>query len=142
MALVITLLALVVIAVIGYPLVGRQPGHKKDESEIVTQDSGRAMLTELEADYQAGILSQEEYDELTAGFRRREGRASATSASVDERIERSEREPRSAAESVSSTQRQPSGPRTQKCPKCRQPYRAGDRFCQRCGARLTGGGKR
>ncbi len=146
MTVVLTLLLLVVaVGAIGYPLFAtRRP--RDEEREITARPGGPAVFGELEADYQTGILSKEEYEELKAG-RGSENIPAAgpetAPSSVDDEIERRVRQKRAGGRNAPAPARdRPSASRAVKCLKCGQPYRPGDRFCTRCGARLAGGGKR
>jgi len=146
MTVALTLLLVVLgVGIIGYPFfVTRRP--RGEDEEASPEAKGPAILGELESDYQAGILSKEEYDELRAGRQGDSGEvagAAGTAASVDDEIEQRVRVLRASSQTAPAPQREPrAGSPTAKCPKCGQAYRIGDRFCTRCGARLASGGKR
>ena len=98
MSIALTLVLVVLAAaVIAYPFFINR--RERTEVEAAAPKDVRPGLSgELEADYQAGILSKEEYEELSRG---REGETrdagpTVAQASVDDEIERRVRERRAA----------------------------------------------
>lgn len=131
------LLTVITFAFVIYPLFKQRlpsadsaEGEKRRELDS-RRDTSYSMLKELEFDFQSGILSKEDYNDLEARYR---GKAISilrsidefeNSADVEEEIEKEVQELRRGA--------------GQFCTKCGTKYEAGDRFCSRCGANLGEG---
>ena len=131
-ALVLTVLTF---AFIVYPLFkqgSRSVDLVKDEKLLELhskRDTSYSMLKELEFDYQSGILTEEDYRDLEAKYKRK---AVATlrgmddlakGTNVEEEIERQVRELRQSQGRF--------------CPQCGAKYQEADRFCSSCGVSLN-----
>jgi hypothetical protein len=87
------------------------------------------MLKELEFDFQSGILTEEDYRNLEARYKRKAISTLrgiddlAKGTNVEEEIERQVRELRQSQGRF--------------CPQCGAKYPEGDRFCSRCGVSLN-----
>ncbi len=155
---IIMALAAVVAIVSPFFRTVRPQARRVAEEAAVPSGLGR----ELESDLRSGIISQDEYKELTqesaaetsagAGAERAPG-----SEDLESDIERRVRElrqnkggaPQTLAQKSSLQKPSPrpavppqgAAKKSSVCPKCRRPYKQGDRFCTSCGARLTGGAR-
>ncbi len=131
-ALVLTVLTF---AFVTYPLFKpRSRSVNTDENERLRElsskrDTTYSMLKELEFDFQSGILTEEDYQDLETRYKRK-----AVSIlrniddlekgnQVEEEIERQVLELRQGKDRF--------------CPQCGMRRREGDRFCSDCGASLN-----
>jgi len=135
---VAVILAMLTFAFIFYPLF-KQKSHSFDsggDEEIQElysrRDTTYSTLKELEFDFQSGILTDEDYRELEARYKRnaisilKDIDNVKKGTKVEEEIERQVQELRQS--------------RGQFCPKCSTSYQKGDRFCHQCGKGLSQGG--
>ncbi len=114
------------------PLAGSLEDEKLRELHS-RRDTSYSMLKELEFDFQSGILTEEDYRNLEARYKRKaisilrniDGLESGTE--VEEEIERQVQELR---------RRQ-----GRYCSQCGAKCQEGDRFCPSCGAKLSQGGR-
>ena len=89
------------------------------------------MLKELEFDFQSGVLTEEDYRDLEARYKRRaisilrEIDDRETGADIEEEIEKQVQELRRG--------------KGQFCTQCGATYQPGDRFCAHCGTSLSRG---
>ena len=95
------------------------------------RDTTYSMLKELEFDYQSGILTEEDYRDLEARYKRkaisilRDTDGLEKGAEVDEEIEKQVQKLRQSKGKF--------------CPQCGTRYQESDRFCSRCGTSLSKG---
>ena len=93
------------------------------------RDTSYSMLKELEFDFQSGILTEEDYRELEARYKRkaitilRNIDDSEKGTNVEDEIEKQILELRQS--------------KGQFCPQCGARHQEGDRFCPHCGANLS-----
>jgi len=123
------LMTVAVFVLVSYPLL--RPGrgqaalvptdHRGREDLLAQRDTAYAAIKELEFELHLGNLSQRDYQDLRARYRRR-------AADILRRLDAAEREAAAAGSEGRS-----------RCPSCQAPAEAGDRFCGRCGTRLTEG---
>ena len=97
------------------------------------RDTTYSMLKELEFDVQSGILTDEDYRDLEARYKRR---AISILRDIDD-LEK-ETDVEDEIERQVLELRQGKG---RFCPQCGARYHESDRFCSRCGAGLTQGEK-
>ncbi len=96
-----------------------------------SRDTTYSMLKELEFDLQSGILSEEDYHDLEARYKRKaisilkELDNREKGSQVEDEIERKILELRRG--------------KGRFCPQCGARYQAGDRFCSHCGTGLNQG---
>ncbi len=165
-ALVLTVLAF---ALVTYPLFKRRsPSGDAVEQEKLQElsskrDTTYSMLKELEFDLRSGLLTEEDYQDLEARYKRkaisilRDIDDVEDDTTVEEEIEKQVLElrrgkarprPRVAAESRKETaieaevEKEVLKLRQQKgrfCPQCGARCREDDRFCSHCGANLSRG---
>jgi hypothetical protein len=131
------LLTVLTFAYITYPLFKQKLRPvSSDEDEKLRElhsrrDTTLSMLKELEFDFKAGILTEEDYGDLEARYKKkgvsilRSIDELAKSTNVEEEIEKQIME-----------LRQQEG---QFCPQCGAKYQEGDSFCSRCGTSLRRG---
>ncbi|MBI2866004.1 MAG: zinc-ribbon domain-containing protein [Chloroflexi bacterium] len=164
------LLLLGTVAAIGYPLLRprprapAQPDGGPAASELVTaKEAAYAALKELEFDYRAGSLSQEDYRELEVRYKRKAAsllQAEDAQKFADSRraqIEEAVRRLRTRAPSTSAIEAEilrlrrglsPSQPQSAAsphpksgaarfCTQCGSPGQPEDRFCAHCGHPLV-----
>ncbi len=132
------LLTVLTFAFIVYPLLKqrvRSVDSVEDEKsqELHTKrDTTYSMLKELEFDLQSGILTEEDYQDLEARYKRkaisilRDIDDVGKDTEVEEEIEKQVLELRQS--------------KGQFCPQCGAGRQEGDRFCSHCGASLSQGG--
>ncbi len=132
------LLTVLTFAFIAYPLLKqrvRSVDSVEDEKsqELHTKrDTTYSMLKELEFDLQSGILTEEDYQDLEARYKRkaisilRDIDDVGKDTEVEEEIEKQVLELRQS--------------KGQFCPQCGARRQEGDRFCSHCGASLSQGG--
>ncbi len=138
MTLVVGLvLAVLTFAFIVYPLFKRRsPSAGSAENEKLQElhskrDTTYSMLKELEFDFQSGILTEGDYQDLETRYKRKaisilkEIDGSEKGTEIDEEIEKQVRELRQS--------------RGRFCPQCGVSCQESDRFCSRCGATLGKG---
>ena len=136
MTLIIALvLAVATFAFIVYPLFKRRPPSADSVEDEKLQelhsnrDTTYSMLKELEFDFQAGTLTEEDYRDLEARYKRKaisvlkkiDGLEKGTD--IDEEVERQVRELRQS--------------KGRFCPQCGASCQEDDRFCSRCGTSLS-----
>ena len=131
------LLTVLTFAFIAYPLLKqrvRSVDSVEDEKsqELHTKrDTTYSMLKELEFDLQSGILTEEDYQDLEARYKRkaisilRDIDDVGKDTEVEEEIEKQVLELRQS--------------KGQFCPQCGARRQEGDRFCSHCGASLSQG---
>ena len=129
------LLTVLTFAFIIYPLLKqrlRSADSVEDEKlqELHSKrDTSYSMLKELEFDFQSGILTEEDYRELEARYKRkaitilRNIDDSEKGTNVEDEIEKQVLELRQS--------------KGQFCPQCGARHQKGDLFCSRCGANLS-----
>ena len=133
-ALVLTVLTF---AFIVYPLFkqgSRSVDLVKDEKmqELHSRrDTTYSMLKELEFDFQSGILTEEDYQDLEARYKRK---AISILRSIDDLKEDNEVE-----EVIEKQVRELRRDKSQFCPQCGAQCQEDDRFCSRCGTSLSQG---
>ncbi len=133
------LLTMVTFAFVTYPFFRRR-SHSVDSGEdeklqelSFERDTTYSMLKELDFDFQSGILTEEDYRDLEARYKRK---AISTLRNIDdagkgigveEDIEKQVQELRRRSGRF--------------CSQCGAGCQDGDRFCSRCGANLSQGGR-
>ncbi len=131
------LLTVSAFAFIVYPLF-KQRTHSEDSAEdkefqesLSKRDTTYSMLKELEFDFQSGILTEKDYRDLEARYKRK---AISILKDIDD-LEKG-----TAVETEIEKQvlelRQGKG---RFCPQCGAKYLTDDRFCSRCGVSLSRG---
>lgn len=130
-------LAVLTFVFIAYPLFKRKPpladsvGDEKLQELHSKRDTTYSMLKELEFDFQAGTLTEEDYQDLETRYKRKaisilkELDGSEKSTEIDEEIEKQVRELRQS--------------RGRFCTQCGASCQESDSFCSRCGASLGKG---
>ena len=134
---VAVILAVLTVAFIIYPLFKQRlrsvdSGRDEELQEVYSKrDTTYSMLKELEFDFQSGILTDEDYRELEARYKRnaifilKDIDNVKKGTKVEEEIERQVRELRQS--------------KSQFCPQCGVQCQEDDRFCSRCGTSLSQG---
>ncbi len=129
------LLTVLTFAFITYPFF-RQRVRSADSSEDEKlqelhskRNTAYSMLKELEFDFQSGILTEEDYRDLEARYKRK---AIAILRNIDDSEKGTDVE--DEIEKQVLELRQSKG---QFCPQCGARHQDGDRFCPRCGANLS-----
>ncbi len=124
-------------AFIAYPFFKRRwrsvdSGEDEKLQELHSnRDTTYSMLKELEFDFQAGTLTEGDYRDLEARYKRKaisvlkEIDGLEKGADIDEEVERQVRELRQS--------------KGRFCPQCGAGCQESDRFCSRCGANLGKG---
>ncbi len=151
------LLTVLTFAFIIYPLF-KQRRHSADSVEDEKfrelhsrRDTTYSMLKELEFDFQSGILTEEDYRDLEARYKRkaisilRDADDLEKGTEVEEEIEKQVQELRHGKSSTidEEVEKEVIELRRSKgrlCPQCRVRYQEDDRFCSRCGTSLNQGG--
>ncbi len=135
--LVTLILTVLAFAFIIYPLLKRKSRSVNSVEDEKTRelnskrDTTYSMLKELEFDFQSGILTEDDYQDLEIRYRRkaisilRDINDLEKGSEVEEEIERQILE-----------LRQNKG---RFCPQCGVRYQDNDRFCSRCGTNLSQG---
>jgi ribosomal protein S27AE len=134
---VAVLLTVLTVAFVGYPFF-RQGSPSSDSAEDKKlrelrskRDTTYSMLKELEFDFQSGILTDEDYRDLEARYKRKavsilkDMDDLGKGADVEEEIEKQVQKLRSS--------------KVRFCPQCGAKSQEGDRFCSRCGTGLSRG---
>ncbi len=133
------LLTVLAFAFIIYPFFKqRSPSADLVEGEKLRElhskrDTSYSMLKELEFDFQSGILTEEDYQDLEVRYKRkaisilRNIDDLESGAEVEDEIEKQVRELRRG--------------KGRFCSQCGTEYQEDDRFCSRCGVNLSPGGK-
>lgn len=128
--LFLILVALGVAAFIGYPLIeGRKRteglgNHRATELEA-RKEAIYAQIKDIDFDYATGKLSEEDYRDLRAQYKRE-------AAAILQEIDRVQQR------LTSGKRRRKGKPKAQRfCPTCGHPTAIGDRFCTNCGANLS-----
>ncbi len=130
-------LTVVTFGFIAYPLFKRRLGSgvsvedEKFRELYSKRDTTYAMLKELEFDFQSGILTEEDYLDLEARYKRK---AISILRDADDLEKGSEAE--DEIEKQVQELRQGKG---RFCTQCGKVFREGDRFCSRCGTNLNRG---
>lgn len=137
--------------------------HRGTEDLLAQRDAAYAAIKELEFEFHLGNLSQRDYDDLRARYRQRaadilrrldaaekeeavarkmaQGAEPSRDGGTAEEIERAvallrqQREDRAPRASSGRAGKRRRAARS-RCPSCQATARAGDRFCDRCGAHL------
>ena len=130
-------LAVLTFAFIVYPLL--RPGRHSTGSarserwqELHSRrDTTYSMLKELEFDFQSGILTEEDYRELEAKYKRK-------GVSILKSIDSLEKSAGLEAEIEKQVLELRRG-EGRFCPQCGERHQADDRFCSQCGANLKQG---
>lgn len=127
-------LAVLTFAFITYPFF-RQRSRSVDSVEneklqelYSKRDTTYSMLKELEFDFQSGILTEEDYRELDAGYKRK---AISTLRAIDD-LEKSTEVEEEIEKQVLELRRS----KGRFCPQCGTGCQEVDRFCSHCGASL------
>ena len=133
-ALVLTMLTF---AFVIYPLLKRRPssvnlvGDRKLQELHSNRDTTYSMLKELEFDYQSGTLTEEDYQDLEARYKRK---AISTLRDIDN-LEKGSGTEDEIEKQVLELRRG----KGQFCPQCGAKCQEDDRFCSRCGTNLSPG---
>ena len=96
------------------------------------RDTTYSMLKELEFDFRSGILTEADYRDLEAKYKRK---AISILKDIDDSKKDTDVEEEIEKRVLESRQRE-----GQFCPQCGTRYQEGDRFCSHCGTRLRQGG--
>ena len=135
--LVTLILTILTFAFITYPLLKRKSRSvnsvedERSQELYSKRDTTYSMLKELEFDFQTGILTEDDYQDLETRYRRkaisilREINDLGKDTEVEEEIERQILELRQD--------------KSQFCSQCGVRYQDDDRVCSRCGANLSQG---
>ncbi len=131
------LLTVATFAFIIYPLLRQRApkvGLTEDEKlrELSSKrDTTYAMLKEMEFDLQSGILTEEDYHDLEARYKRK---AISILRGIDD-LKRGTNVEDEIEKRVLELRRS----KGRFCPQCGTSYQEGDRFCSRCGTGLSKG---
>ena len=132
------LLTMLTFAFIAYPLFRRSPVYAYSDEDEKSQelqskrDTSYSMLKELEFDFQSGLLSEEDYRDLEARYKRK---AISILRNIDDLAKGTDLE--EEIEKQILEQRQGKG---RFCSQCGTRYQEEDRFCSQCGANIRQGG--
>lgn len=157
-ALILTTLTFIFVF---YPFFKQKPrlagtaGHDKLEELRSERDITYSMLKELEFDYQSGILTEEDYKELEARYKRK---AISTLRNIDnaarvgvhdeaepdetdeieEQVRQLRRRKPAPAQPAATTapKKAPANSGRKFCHECGQPVDSNDKFCASCGTKL------
>lgn len=133
------LLTVLIFAFIVYPLL-KQKSRSVDSAEgeklqelHSKRDTTYSMLKELEFDLKSGVLTEEDYRNLEASYKKK-------AVSILKDIDNVEKgtEVEEEIETQILELRRGKG---RFCPQCGARYQENDRFCSHCGARLGQGGR-
>ncbi len=105
--------------------------HEKLQELSSKRDTTYSMLKELEFDFQSGILTEEDYRDLEARYKRKAISILRDIDDLEKGIEVEEEIEKQVLELRRGKGRF--------CPQCRARCQEGDRFCSRCGASLSQG---
>ena len=133
------LLTVLTFAFVTYPLFRQKsrPTEAVDNQQLrelhSKRDTNYSMLKELEFDFQSGILTEDDYQDLEKRYKRKaisilrdiegSGKDTGKGARIEEAIEKQVQELRHGKRRF--------------CPQCDQMFPEGDRFCAHCGASLS-----
>ena len=147
-------LTVLTFAFITYPLF-RQRLHPEDTTEDEERqelrskrDTTYSMLKELEFDFQSGILSEDDYQDLETRYKRkavsilRDMDDLEKGTAMDDEIEKLVLEMRRGKGVDVEKENEITEPRQTEerfCPQCGERYQEGARFCSHCGTRLRQG---
>ncbi len=147
-------LTVLTFAFITYPLF-RQKLYPEDTIEDEERqelrsrrDTTYSMLKELEFDFQSGILSEDDYQDLETRYKRkavsilRDMDDLEKGADIDDEIEKLVLEMRRGKGADVEKENEIAEPRQTEerfCPQCGERYQEGVRFCSHCGTRLRQG---
>jgi hypothetical protein len=104
---------------------------KEFQESLSKRDTTYSMLKELEFDFQSGILTEEDYRDLEARYKRK-------AISILKNIDDLEKGTEVGAEIEKQVLELRRG-KGRFCPQCGAKYQADDRFCSRCGVSLSRG---
>lgn len=154
--LVAIILAIAVFAFIAYPLFSRRsmPAPSVGDNQLQELYSKRnttySMLKELEFDYNAGVLTEEDYKELEASYQNKAisilkgiDDRTETSGDIEAEIERQVEKLRRGKGTadmdaeIEGQVQQLRHSRGQFCPQCGAKSQQDDRFCRHCGTKLN-----
>ena len=145
------ILTILTFAFVFYPFFRRKvrvtgtAGTDKLEELRSERDVTYSMLKELEFDYQSGILTEEDYKELEARYKRK---AISTLRDIDmaarggaeEELDEIEKQVQQLRKSRSGkTPGQTKAAAKQFCTQCGTEVNQEDKFCSNCGVKLGGG---
>lgn len=103
-------------------------GDDKFQELQSKRDTTYSMLKELEFDFQSGILTEADYRDLEAKYKRK---AIGTLRDIDNSKKSTDVEEEIEKQVLKLRQRE-----GQFCPQCGTRYQKDDRFCSHCGRRL------
>ncbi len=133
------LLTVLTFGVVIYPFIrrGQRPADSGTDEKLQElrseRDTTYSMLKELEFDFQSGILTEKDYRDLEARYKRkaistlRDIDDAGKGGGVEEEIEKQVQEIRRSKGKF--------------CPQCGARCQEGDRFCSHCGTSLSQGGR-
>ncbi len=143
--LITLVLTIATFAVVVYPLLKRRrPSLDAADGEKLRElysrrDTTYSMLKELEFDFQAGILTEEDYRELE---RRYKGKAISILRGIDDSkkgIEVGEETGIEVEEEIENQVLELRRDKGRFCPQCGAKSQEADRFCSSCGTSLSQG---
>jgi len=148
--ILIAIIIVAVIAAVAYPLVFAPRGkmyHDSNALDALTaqRESAYDALRDLDFDYQLGKLSQSDYAALREKYKTRAALilqqidATGNGTDADAKIERQIAEMRRTKDDVieSEIARRRAAKSKSFCAHCGMPYRAGDKFCVKCGKKVN-----
>ncbi len=134
---VAVILAVLTFAFVAYPFFRqrlRSEGLTEDEKmqELHSRrDTTYSMLKELEFDFQSGILTEDDYQDLEARYKRK-------AISILRDIDNQEKAP-IVEEEIEKQVRELRQSKSQFCPQCGAQCQEDNHFCSRCGTSLSQG---